>query len=74
MLYERIYELDDGTEMILVATKIIDDIRYLLLNEKNTDNVFIAYEKDSELILITEDDAMYKELLSLLSIQIETTI
>lgn len=70
MVYERIYELDDGTELILISRKIIDNVRYLLLNEKNTDNVFVAYEENDELFFIDEDNDLYKELLPLLSSQI----
>ena len=62
MVEERVYKLDDNTNMILIEHAIYNNKRYLLLNKENTDEIVIAYEENNELNIIDESYENYKEI------------
>lgn len=62
MVDERFYELDDGTELVLMESVTLNDIRYLLLSDNGSDNVYIAYENDGKLIFVDESYSLYSEI------------
>lgn len=78
MIEKKTYELEDGTELLEIESVIIDDKNYLLLNEKNTENIIIAYEENDDFNYITPDDEKYREIIDLLyykvSIQVRNLI
>lgn len=64
---ERIYKLEDGTEMVLIDKAIYNDKRYLLVIDNKTNEVEIAYEEDGCLNYLDENDSIYNELIMLFS-------
>lgn len=74
MVDEKIYELQDGTNMILIEHTIYKNKRYLLLNKENTDEVSIAYEENNELINIDKNYEDYDEISKTLFLKLESKI
>lgn len=66
MVEEKVYILEDSAEMILIEKLIFKERRYLLLNERNTDNIFVAYEDNNKLNFLDEKDNDYKKIFSML--------
>ena len=64
MVDEKVYVLDDVTELILVDKMIYDEKRYLLLSQRNSDNIFVCYEEDNDLVFLSDDDNKYKMVFS----------
>lgn len=64
MVDEKIYVLDDETELILVDKIIYDERRFLLLSQRYSDNIFICYEEDNNLFFLSDDDKKYKIIFS----------
>lgn len=62
MTEEKIYRLEDNTNMILIEHVIYNNKRYLLLNKENTEKMVIAYEEDNELKTIDESYDNYREI------------
>ena len=68
---ERIYKLEDNTNMILIEHAIYNNTRYLLLNKEDTEEMVIAYEEDNELKPIDESYVNYKEIAQTLYSKLE---
>ncbi len=66
MIEEKVYVMEDGAEYILGARYVLNDKKYLLLYEKVSDSVFIAFEENGNLNFIDEDYPGYKDIFDLL--------
>ncbi len=66
MVEEKVYVMEDGTEYVLGEKILLNDKRFLLLYEKKSDNVFIAYEELGNLIIIDENYPGYTDIFGLL--------
>ena len=72
---EKAYILDDGTEMVLLSNIIFNNIRYLLLSRRDSeDNYSLAYEYTGDLVFIEEYDSNYEEILNLLVEELNKSI
>lgn len=74
MVSEKVYILDDGTEMVVLCNAIFKGTRYLLLNRDNSDDYSIAYEDSGDLVFVEEYDSNYSEILNLLSEELNKNI
>jgi len=74
MTEEKVYELDNGVNMFLIEHSIYNDVRYLLLNKENTDDVSIAYEDDGNLIFIDDNYPNYNDIALTLLTKLEKNI
>ena len=63
MAEEKIYVLSNGKKLVLMASKKIDEKRYLLLCEENTSDIKIAYEENRQLIFIEKDNKDFSKIL-----------
>lgn len=71
---EKVYILDDNTEMIVLGNIIFNGIRYLLLNKDSSDEYGIAYEDSGDLVFVEESDSNYSEILNMLVKEINRNI
>ena len=60
---ERLYKLEDGTEMVLMSRINYNDKRYLLLINNANNEVKIGYEEDNNLVYIEETNPLFNELI-----------
>jgi len=60
---ERLYKLEDGTEMVLMSRINYNDKRYLLLINNANNEVKIGYEEDNNLVYIEETNPIFNELI-----------
>lgn len=74
MVSEKVYILDDGTEMVVLCNVIYNGTRYLFLNKDNSDDYSIAYEDSGDLVFVEESDSNYSEVLNLLSEELNKNI
>ena len=66
MVDEKVYVTEDGSQYILGERIMHNDKRFLLLYEKETKKVFVAYESDGKLIFVDEKFPEYKDIFNLL--------
>lgn len=66
MVEEKVYELEDGTEMIMLGRIMFDSKRYLLLSERVSNDIYVACEQDGNLNFIEEDSEVYSQVFPLL--------
>lgn len=66
MCDEKVYVMEDGSEYVLGDRLDLNDKRFLLLYEKKTDEVFIAYEEDDKLKFIDDSFPGYSDIFGLL--------
>ncbi len=66
MVDEKIYVTDDGMEFILGERIMYNDKRFLLLYEKKSEKVLIAYESDGNLNFVDEKFPNYKDIFNIL--------
>jgi hypothetical protein len=71
MVEERIYRLQDGKEMVLLAHAKIEGVRYLLLGNEQDDDVEIAVEEDNNLLIIDKQNENYPDVLLVLMKNLE---
>ena len=60
---ERLYKLEDGTEMVLMSRINYNDKKYLLLINNANNEVKIGYEEDNNLVYIEETNPLFNELI-----------
>lgn len=58
-----IYELDDGTEFIVIEKRIYNNNEYLLLKDSTKDEFIVGYEEDNTFNIIEKDDKEYDEII-----------
>ena len=66
MVDEKVYVMNDGTEYVLGERIDLNNKRFLLLYEKVTDNIFVAYEENGKLNFIDESFPCYFDIFGLL--------
>lgn len=66
MVDEKVYVLDDGTELIVFERIIFKDARYLLLGKRYSKDILVACEKNEKLFIIDENSEEYKKAFSML--------
>lgn len=66
MVEEKVYVLDNGTELIVFERIIFKDTRYLLLGKRNTKDILVACEKNEKLFIVDENSEEYKKVFSML--------
>lgn len=66
MIDEKIYVVDDGTELIIIEKINYYGIDYMLLKNSKSSEIRIAFEYDSKLFYINNDDENYQEIVELL--------
>lgn len=58
-----IYELDDGTEFIVIEKRIYNNNEYLLLKDSTKDEFIVGYEEDNTFNIIEKDDKEYDKII-----------
>lgn len=66
MIKEQVYELEDGKEYVQIECIMYNDKYYLLLNEKETENVIVAIEENNQLTYVDPEEENYREIIDLL--------
>ena len=66
MEYEKVYELDDGSEYVLIEKMLFNSKRYLLLSDSLTNDIYVAYEHDDNLNILDEDSSEYNTVFPIL--------
>ena len=63
MVEEKIYELTNGTNLILIEHVVFEGNRYLLLNNEKNDEIFVWYEDNKKIVHLSEEDSKYKNII-----------
>ena len=74
MIEEKIYVVEDGVELIIIEKINYGGINYMLLKNNKTPEIRIAYEYDSKLFYITQEDADYQIVSALLLDKLKETL
>ena len=74
MIEEKIYVVDDGVELIIMARVNYYGIDYMLLKNSKNSEIRIAYEYNSKLFYINKDDENYEIITDLLFDQLKETL
>jgi hypothetical protein len=74
VIEEKIYVVDDGVELIIMARVNYYGIDYMLLKNSKNSEIRIAYEYNSKLFYINKDDENYEIITDLLFDQLKETL
>ena len=74
MSEEKLYVLEDGTELVIIEKINYYGIDYMLLKNSKSAEIRIAYEYDGNLIYIRKEEENYQEIANLLIEKIKETL
>lgn len=74
MSEEKLYVLEDGTELVIIEKINYYGVNYMLLKNNKSTEIRIAYEYNGNLIYIKKDEDNYQEIAKLLLEKVKETL
>jgi len=71
---EKLYVLEDGTELVIIEKINYYGVNYMLLKNSKSTEIRIAYEYNGNLIYIKKDEDNYQEIAKLLLEKVKETL